>query len=280
MLNNSRTWSVLFVISTLLLCGGYFLGGRQGLLFGFLFSLSINSLAYYYADSRYMKKYADFELEGQDPWGLLDIARDICKINRLPSVRVFIIPLATPTAFAVGKSRNSGAVFVSQALVDNFSSEEIKAVMAFHISQIHRQDTLSNSVAAIVSGLLLVPAESLDRLLTLTFAWQKRIKRQRIGLTKTLCAPIAAAVIKLFVPRKNCYDSDRLAAKWIQNNDLMARVLWKLHFFSRTLPSQFQENMVHMFTVNPLTLRGLNRYFQVQPSVEHRILKLVGRYPI
>lgn len=268
----------LVLISVLVIFLGAEMGGRQGLLLGVGLALSINCLVYFYGELRAVDLFGGQKLEGQDPWGIRQIVQNKARILKIPAPTIYLLPSATPQALTLGRSRSHAKIFLTEGVFKKFGAREWEALVAYQMACIARMDTLAYHFASAGSDFILSFAKVADRLL----AWL--IGRKNDGETSllitTLLSPLAGLLAHLAVGRGNYLKADRLASEVCGDAKLMAELLWKLESFSATNPLKAPAAAAPMFIVNPLTKRGIGRYFQTQPSVRKRILNLVGYYPI
>ncbi|MCB0393405.1 MAG: M48 family metalloprotease [Bdellovibrionales bacterium] len=276
MTNPTKTFLFLAGLSTLMLLVGYGLMGRQGLLLGFSLAISLNFFIYFYSENRLSGIFAGREIEGRDPWKLNTLIQKIAFEAKIPPPRLLLIPIETPTAFSIGRTWNTARIVVSEGLLNTLDESEVHAVMAHEISHIKKLDTLSFGVASALAGALLSGASLLDGV----FHWIFRSRNASTGFFTAAMAPLAALVLRLTVQSVSDYEADEFAAASVGDPEILASSLWKLRAYASTKPVKVPPSTAHLFVVNPLTMRGTNRYFHTQPSVESRIEKLIGRYPI
>lgn len=276
--SSARAWTFLLAFSVLLLIVGHLLAGREGVLWSVVVSLSINSIIYFYGDQWLRGIYRGRTLEGQDPWGLNETVTRISQKARIPRPSVIILEREAPQAFSFGRNWRSGTLVLTEGLLNHFTREELEAIVAYQIASIQRMDTLMFSVASCFCGALLFCTQTMDLLVR----WLVGAKKG--GLQSQLFtyafSPLAALVLRLCVNPRHYFAIDTLAAQWVSQPKTLANVLWKLQSYSSTVPFSAPAFTAHFFMVNPLTANGWTRYFRVQPSVERRIKKLVGYFPL
>ena len=99
----ANLWIVLGAISLLMTWGGYELGNhwgsRYGLLIGFFAAVAFNALIFIYGEWRLQSQFVGRELEGQDPWGLLALSRELSAKLKLPRAQLCEISSETPFIF-------------------------------------------------------------------------------------------------------------------------------------------------------------------------------------
>jgi heat shock protein HtpX len=269
MANLTRVWMLLTLFSFLVLVIGFGLGERQGLLFAFGLVLLLNTAAYFLADFRVRKLFNARPLQGQDPWGLNSSLAELAQQTRIPIPELMVVDLSVPTAFSTGRQWKHATIFLSEGLLKTLDRTELKAVLAHEISKIKRLDTFAQSVSSSLAGGLLWGARRIDRSL---FRANPKVEK--------FFEPVALLPVHLSVGKSNYFAADELASHLIGNPQSLAQVLWKLHSYAGTQPIEIPRSTAHLFIVDPLTSSPLHRYFQKHPSVEKRIERLVGYFPI
>ncbi len=271
----TRIWITVGLISFGLMLAGYLIGERQGLLAGLLLALGINFLIYHYTTQHWIEYFKATEIEGQDPWNLLAMTRDISVRARIPKPQVYLIKSDFPTAFSVGKSVKSSSIIVSEGLLKYFTLEEQEAVIACEMSKIRRLDILNLGLISGLTAPLFIFCKLLDA--TLTFLSFGLLKNKKIF--NHLCIRLMELIARPIIGQKGCFESDYHAAQLLKSPEQLAKTLWKLKSYATTRKLEIPAHAAPFLTVNPLT-SGQTRYFHIQPSVDERIEKLVGRFPI
>ncbi len=272
MRQNFRVWTFLIILSATMLILGQIIGGRQGLLVGFIFALSLNFYLFFAGDRRVLKFFKAEELKGQDPWGIQNLTSQIVGRLRIHAPQIYLIPHATPTAFSIGRTWGGSKIVVSQGLLDKFNLDEIQSILTLQLIHIQNIHSLTSGIGGQFAELLILGAQALDSV---------------VGLFKTgnaffqnLIFPVCALLMRLDVNPRSYLDTDQSAARMIGDKDRIAEVLWKLSSYATTMPIQAPPGSAPFFVVNPLTHKGLSRYFLSHPPIEKRIRNLIGNYPL
>lgn len=267
---------MLGLVSLIFMVTGFLIGERQGLLIGFLLALGINYLAYHYSNMHWLDYFRATQLEGQDPWGLIELSRHMAIKARVPEPKIFLIRSDFPTAFSVGRSVRNSSIVVSEGLLKYLSYEELEAVIACEISKIRRLDTLNIGVISGLTAPFFIFCKILDGFITaISFGV---FKGRRFA--HHACELAMQILAKPIVGQKSFYESDYHAGMLLKSPEQLAKVLWKLKNYAATRKLKIPPHAAPFLTVDPLTNDGQHRYFHVQPSVDSRIERLVGRFPI
>src|SRR6185436_407516 len=102
MSNTLKTAFLLGALSALLLFIGQALGGAQGLLIGFVFAVVTNFGSYWFSDKIVLSMYRAQEVGPGHR--LYDMVGRLAVRAGLPHPRCYIIPDASPNAFATGRN--------------------------------------------------------------------------------------------------------------------------------------------------------------------------------
>ena len=272
-----RVCLFLVVLSCLILGVGYSVYGRWGLLLAFFVMIAWNFYIYFYNDQSLHKIFPSQQLEGSDPWGIYRAVNYLVSQAGISAPKVFMISLEAPTAFSVGVFRRS--IFISRGLVEVLTQEELRAVLAHEIFHIKHLDTLSFGVASAVMNFCLFWGDCLDRGLAFVvrgLGW--RAYRGRFFIYFFM--PLALVCLILIISLKSDYRADQSVALMNKNPGHLAQALWKLESYSQTKPIEVSLAMAHFFIVSPFRKGTIEDRFFFMPSIEDRIRRLVGRYPL
>ena len=93
--------------------------------------------------------------EAPELHGMID---RLCALADMPKPRVGIADMATPNAFATGRSPDRAVVCVTTGILQTLEAEELEAVLAHELSHVAHRDVLVMTVASsagIAAGLLM-----------------------------------------------------------------------------------------------------------------------------
>src|SRR6266496_5016756 len=108
MSNTIKTALLLGVLSALLLFIGEALGGAQGMVIGFFFAVVTNFASYWFSDKIVLRMYNAQEVGPGHR--LFDTVARLAQRAGLPQPRCYVIPQASPNAFATGRNPQHAAV--------------------------------------------------------------------------------------------------------------------------------------------------------------------------
>lgn len=267
-----RVVATLIILSLLTLYFGHQWGGRFGLFWATMILMTFHLLSFFLGEWKLTQIFKARRIEGQDPWGLQQLLKDLCLRARIPPPQLHIMKLFSPNAFSVGRNWSKSHIILADSIMKEFSSSEIEAILALELAKIKRLDIIPLVYSSALAGGI--------------FQWifLKKIATGHLGfLKKTLrwiLLPVVSFAVRLTFRPKEILEDDHLAAELIGDSRRIAQVLWKLESFTATRPFDCAASIAHLFTVNPLSSRFKVQYFLNQPSVEERIRRLIGSYPI
>jgi heat shock protein HtpX len=262
----------------LLMLGGAAVGGPRGvLLFGAL-GLVFNLASYWFSDKLALMVHGAKPVTRDQ---LPEVYASVERLTRkagLPMPRLFLIPSATPNAFATGRNPEHAAVAVTEGIVRMLTPRQLEGVLAHELAHVQNRDILIATMAAMVAGLIST--------LGYVIRWGAVLGGQRgdrdgpsvielIGWA--ILAPLIAFLLQMAVSRSREYGADATGAAMLGDPEPLAQALLALeqgndlHPYDRAGPAT-----AHLFIVNPL--RGgtakLMSLFSTHPPVEERVARL------
>ena len=280
MSGSTKAWIFLSALAATLIIIGQSVWGRQGLLWALVISLAVNALIYFMGDSRILHLFPGEEIEGQDPWRVQAAVKELTQKARIPEPRVILLASDSPQGFAVGRNLGRSTLFVTKGLIERLDYRDLKAVIAFEMATIQRQDTFVFSVGSFFAGSALAVTGLFDSAFRLVIGAKKNSHSYQSQFFTTLLAPAIALFLRFSISPKNYFSIDQLAASWLKSPNDLANALWKLDSYSKTIPMSVPESTAQFFIVTPLRQKGWTRHLIAQPSTKDRIRRLIGYYPI
>ncbi|HXK61613.1 MAG TPA: zinc metalloprotease HtpX [Acidobacteriota bacterium] len=279
MSNYFRTALLLGLMTGLILVIGELLGGSQGLVLALGFAALLNFASYFYSDKIALAMYGAKQLQRDQAPEIFAIIENLVARAGIPMPRVYLIPSATPNAFATGRNPQHAAVAVTEGILRLLDREELKGVLAHELAHIKNRDILIASVAATMAGAIMMLAR-----FAIFFPMGGRDDDNRGGalglLLTVILAPIAALLIQMAISRSREYGADATGASMAGNPYGLANALRKLQEGNRRIPMEADPATSHMFIVKPFSGRSLMALFSTHPPVEKRIERLIGRRAI
>jgi heat shock protein HtpX len=276
----TRFWMVLVLFSIGVMVLGRWLGDRSGLLWGFSIAFSVNCLFYFYSDRRLIHLFRARRIEGQDPWHVLRMVRELCQRAGLAIPAVYIVDSPSAQILAAGRSGFSGRIILTEGLLRTLDPAELKAVLAVQVIHLKSNNSYAFSAVGLFVGMVLTSTRFLDRWLRLLIDAPRDIEERQGGYLTGVIAPLAAGLLRLCISKGSFLEADAKAGDLSGDRSALARALWKLDSLAQTRPLRVPASLGHMFIVNPLTRKGWFRYFRIQPDLATRTRHLVGQYPL
>ena len=204
-------------------------------------------------------------------------------LHRVPDV--YILPTATPNAFAGGMDEKSAYIGVTQGLLDLLDAEELEGVLAHEMAHILNLDIQLNTVITSLVSVIAVLGEIILR-------GNRRSSKKSSAEGLFLVIMIAALVLSPFVrfigqllqlsaSREREYLADATAIQLAGYNQGLIRALKKLSERDEAYTKDEQSelggsHMLAMCMVNPGS--KVNSKFSTHPPIAERIHLLENMY--
>lgn len=204
-------------------------------------------------------------------------------LHRVPDV--YILPTATPNAFAGGMDEKSAYIGVTQGLLDLLDTEELEGVLAHEMAHILNLDIQLNTVITSLVSVIAVLGEIILR-------GNRRSSKKSSAEGLFLIIMIAALVLSPFVrfigqllqlsaSREREYLADATAIQLAGYNQGLIRALKKLSERDEAYTKKEQaelggSQMLAMCMVNPGS--KVNSRFSTHPPIAERIHLLENMY--
>jgi heat shock protein HtpX len=274
-MNGVKTVLLLGVLSALALVGGEAIGGRQGLVMGLLLAAVMNLVGYFFSDKIALRMYSAqpvTETERGDVYRRIGpLIRNLTMQMGLPMPKLWLIPQASPNAFATGRNPAHASVAVTAGLLEIMDDRELEGVLAHELGHVRNRDILIASIAATIAAAITMVAR-------MAFFFGGRSDDDDGGplamLFMLILAPIAALLIQMAISRTREYGADAAAARFTGSPYGLINALQKLEYASKRIPLDASPATAHMFIIKPFSGRSLMRLFSTHPSTEERIARL------
>jgi heat shock protein HtpX len=197
----------------------------------------------------------------------------------LPMPRVYVIPDASPNAFATGRDPAHAAVAATEGILRILSENELEGVIAHELSHVRHRDILISSVAATIAAAILMIA-NMARFAAFFGIGSSRDDRDGesplVLLAMALLAPLAAMLIQAAISRQREFAADRSGAELAGSPAGLAQALRRIDAVSKQVPLNANPATAHLFIVKPFSRGGLMSLFSTHPPTEARIEALLG----
>ena len=275
-MNTLKTTFLMALLTVILVTAGGALGGQSGVVTTFLFALVMNGVSYWFSDKIVLRMYGAKEIDPKGAPKLYRILQDLTLGAHMPMPKVYMIPQATPNAFATGRDENHAAVAVTEGILDILSESELRGVLAHELSHVKNRDILIGTIAATMAGAVSMLANIAQW--GLIFGGRGGDRRAGgnpvVALAMIILAPLAAMLVQLAISRGREYGADETGASISGDPLSLANALRKLQQGVEKIPMEANPATAHMFIVSPLTGGGLMTLFSTHPPLEERIARL------
>src|SRR5689334_9005697 len=269
-----RTWLLIAGLTALLIAIGGAIGGGALWLFVAL-AVLMNVGGYWFSDKLALKASRARPLERGEIPELERIAGFLAQRANVPVPRLYLIPSDQPNAFATGRNPQHAAVAVTEGLLHQLPTDEVKGVLAHEFAHISNRDILVSSIAAMVAGAISAVATVLQ--FSMLFGGSDE-DDSPLGLLGTLAAiiiaPIAAMLLQLGISRQREYLADATGAQLLGHAAPLADALATLERGAQALPMDVNPATASLYAVNPLPRQGLATLFMTHPPLAERIRRL------
>jgi len=275
--NQLKTLVLLLALTAVLLVVGILVGGPEGLTIAFIIVLLMNGVTYFFSHKIVLFMYRAKEVKQSQYPELYSIIKEVTQLAKIPMPKVYIVPSASPNAFATGRNPKNAVVACTDGILHLLSKDELKGVIAHEVAHIKNRDILIQTVTATIAGVISYVA-MMARWAAIFggFGGRDGDDGGIIGwLAMAIVAPIIAIIIQLAISRSREYLADETGAKIIHNPHALADALHKLDKGIKHNPMRMGgESTSSLFIANPFSARGLFSLFSTHPPMEKRIKKL------
>jgi heat shock protein HtpX len=278
MANGLKTALLLGALSGLLLLIGDLLGGAQGLMFAFVLAAVMNLGSYWFSDKIVLRMYRAQEVGPTHP--LYQMTERLVRRAHLPMPKVYIIPDASPNAFATGRNPQHAAVAATEGILRVLSEHELEGVIAHELAHVKHRDILISSIAATIAAAIMLAARMAMYAGMFGGYGGQGDGRDRGNnpialLAMLILAPLAAMLIQAAISRSREFSADSGGAAIAGNPYGLADALRKIEAAAKRVPLDANPATAHMFIVKPFSGAGLLSLFSTHPPTEARIRALL-----
>ncbi len=273
-MNVMKTALLMTAMMALFLLVGELLGGKQGMIVAFIFSLAMNFGSYWFSDKLVLTMYRAKEANRSEYPELYQMIENLSSRVGIPMPKVYIMNNPTPNAFATGRNPQNAAVAVTTGIMSILNRDELEGVLAHELTHIKNRDILVGTIAATLVGTITIIA----RFAGYAMMFGRTDDDDGEGMASLvllILSPIIALLLQLAISRSREYMADEGGAK-ISGKPLgLANALNKLQSANKQIPlTNAGASSAHMFIVNPLTTKSVTKLFSTHPPIEERIKRL------
>jgi heat shock protein HtpX len=270
--NGLKTALLLGVLSALLLVIGEMLGGAQGMVIGFFFAVATNFASYWFSDKIVLRMYSAKEVAPGHR--LFDSVARLAQRAGLPQPRCYVIPQASPNAFATGRNPEHAAVAATEGILQILDNDELDGVLAHELAHVKHRDILISSVAATLAAAIMMISR-----FAMFWGGSRDDNRQGANpiamIATIILAPVAAMLIQAAISRSREFEADAGGSTIAGSPFGLVNALKKIEAASKAVPLDANPATAHMFIVKPFSAQGLFGLFSTHPPTAQRIAALL-----
>lgn len=276
-MNALKTALLLGLLSGLLLFGGEAIAGTTGLEYGLIAAIGMNAFSYFFSEKLSLMTYSAQPVTPQERPEIYarvaPIVQGLAQRMNIPMPKLWLIPDASPNAFATGRNPNHASVAFTEGILSLMTDRELEGVVAHELGHVLHRDILTSSIAATL-------ASAITFLARMAFWFGPRGDDDEEGgawggILMMILAPVAAMLIQMAISRSREFDADAASAKYTGNPDELISALGKLESGVQRVPmDDATPATAHLFILNPFSGGGISRLFSTHPSTEERIARL------
>jgi heat shock protein HtpX len=282
--NNFKTAFLLTLMTVFVVLIGQALGGRNGAVMALCLAGAMNFFSYFFSDKLAIMSSGAQPVSRDELPRVYQIVERLCAKAGLPMPKIYVIPTASPNAFATGRNPSHASVAVTAGILDLLSDDELEGVLAHELGHVRNRDILISSIAATFAGAVTILARMAGW--AAMFGGGGR-DRDRDGggplaaIAMMILAPLAALLIQMAVSRSREYQADATGAHFTGNPGALASALRKIESYSQRVPLVASPATAHMYIIQPLLGGGMSfgSLFSTHPPTAERIARLIGMHP-
>src|ERR1041384_2397542 len=141
-MNTTKTIVLMVGLTVLLVFLGGAFGGRQGMIYAFMFAAAMNLFSYWFSDKIVLRMYNARQVAENEAPVLWNVTQTLAMKMNMPMPKVYIIPSDAPNAFATGRNPRHAAVAATEGILRLLTRDELEGVMAHEISHVRNRDVL------------------------------------------------------------------------------------------------------------------------------------------
>jgi heat shock protein HtpX len=273
MANGVKTVLLLGALSGILLAIGELAGGSQGLMMAFVFAVIMNIGSYWFSDKIVLRMYRAKQVGPEHR--LHQLVARLAQRAGLPMPKVYVIPDASPNAFATGRNPSHAAVAATEGIMRVLSEPELEGVMAHELAHVKNRDILISSVAATIAAAIMMFAR-----MAMFFGGSRDDRdggsNPIVLLAMMILAPIAAFLVQMAISRSREFAADATGAQIAGTPYGLAHALKKIEAVAKGIPMDANPATEHMFIIKPFSGGGMRSLFSSHPPTEARVQALLG----
>lgn len=274
-LNQFKTVILLGALAGLVIFIGGLLGGKVGFFYGFIISLVLIGLQYFFSDKMVLMMYGAKEAPQSQYAKLHKIVEEIAKRANIPKPKVYMIPTEMLNAFATGRNPKHAVVACTAGILKALNEDELRGVLAHEISHVKNRDILITTIAAVLAATISYISQMVQ--FAAIFGGGRDENRGNVlsMLVLAILAPIIALILQLAITRSREYLADESGAKTLKESKGLISALKKIDASVKMNPLRHgNPATASLFIINPFSAKGMMALFSTHPPTKDRIERL------
>lgn len=284
--NTIKTTILLASLSGLLMLIGGLIGGDNGIIMAFIFSLIINGFTYFFSDKLVLRMYNAKPLDKDKYSQVYEIVSELTHQENIPMPKLWLVNTDMANAFATGRNPKNASVAVTTGILSLLDKEELRGVLAHELSHVKNRDILIGTIAATIASTIGMMANLMRNMAIFSSFGGNSSDKNRANpialLIVSIIMPIAATLIQLAISRAREYKADESGADLCKDPLALASALEKLSNNVKVNPLNTSDAAKSatepLFIVKPFTSHGFASLFSTHPPIQARIAKLRQMY--
>ncbi len=262
----------------------YSLDNYSIFVYAFIFASIMNISAFWFSDKIVLAMSNAKELTTETPEGreINRLVENLSITAGLPKPKVYVINDTAMNAFATGRNPEHGVIALTTGIINRLEKNELEGVIAHELSHIGNRDTLIQTVAVILVGLVALMSDWFLRFSIFGNRRRDNDSKSQLDIILTvvaivlaILAPIFVQLLQLAISRKREFLADASGSLLTRYPDGLASALQKIS--QDTEPLEVANRATaHLFIANPFKGKNISKLFSTHPPIEDRIQALMN----
>jgi heat shock protein HtpX len=261
---------------------------------GFLVAAAVMSIGqgifgYFMGESMALSQAGGTKVDADSSPQLYNLVDDIARIAGVPMPDLYVSPDPSMNAFACGRGPGRASICVNQGLIDALTKDELEGVIAHEMSHIKNRDTLTMTMAMVMSSVIAAVCDLGVRSQFFgggVFSGGSDDSDNRPSwvmlipiIISFFIAPLLASLLTFAVSRSREYLADASAVQITRYPQGLINALKKIS--GNPVPTdRYSSSMAHFYISEPKQYYdepAKDGWFSTHPNVENRIKALMDQ---
>jgi heat shock protein HtpX len=268
-----KTGILMAGLTAILVLIGYYVGGTNGMILFFGFSLIMNIISYWFSEKIALKMAGAKPLDESQNAAVYNEIKSLSAQMGIPAPKVYYSNNAQANAFATGRNPSHSSICLTTGIMDILNKDELRGVIAHELAHIKNRDILVSTIAAVMAGAISAVADA-------AFWFGRGEDRNPVGtILMMILGPLGAMLIQFALSRQREFLADETGGKASKRPHDLANALRKIDESVRRAPMKVNPAISTLYIANPLHAGALQKLFSTHPPVGERIKRLESMIP-